>query len=116
MKALVLTMTVLTLATGAWAADKAAAPDGKALFMAKCASCHGKDAKGNPAMVKMLKVDASLMDLTGKDAQGKSDKDLAALITAGKGKMPSYKGKLTAAEIDAVAGYIRTVAPKADKK
>ncbi len=117
-KILVLAAAALT-AAGVWAADGGKAPvkiDGKAVYGAKCASCHNKDAKGNPAMVKMFKVDPSAMDLTGKDAQGKSDKDLAALISAGKGKMPSYKGKLSADEISAVASYIKTLGPKEEKK
>ena len=99
------------------AKDKATAKiDAKAIVAAKCASCHGKDSKGNPNMAKMFKVDAAAMDLTGKDAQDKSDKDLTALISAGKGKMPSYKDKLSAAEIDAVSAYLKTLAPKEAKK
>lgn len=117
-KILVVAAAALAM-SGAWAADGGKAPvkiDGKAVYGARCASCHNKDAKGNPAMVKMFKVDATAMDLTGKDAQCKADKDLAALITAGKGKMPSYKDKLSADEINAVAAYIKTLGPKEDKK
>lgn len=119
MKKILVVAAAALSAVGVWAADGGKAPvkiDGKAVYGTRCASCHLKTGKGNPAMVTMFKVDASAMDLTGKDAQGKSDKDLAALITAGKGKMPSYKDKLSADEINAVAAYIKTLAPKEDKK
>jgi mono/diheme cytochrome c family protein len=42
----------------------------------------------------------------------KSDADLIAATTNGKGKMPAYKGKLSDAEIKAVITYIRTLAKK----
>jgi cytochrome c6 len=118
MKKILIVAAAALNAAGVWAADGGKAPvkiDGKAVYGARCASCHAKDSKGNPAMVKMFKVDASAMDLTGKDAQGKSATDLSALISAGKGKMPSYKDKLSADEIGAVAAYIKTLAPKEAK-
>ncbi len=105
MRALILTITAV-LAQGAWAADKAAAPDGKALFAAKCASCHGKDAKGNPGMAKMFKVDAAALSLVGlKD----KDEDLAKIIKVGKNKMPKFQDKLGDPETAAVLAYIRSL-------
>src|SRR5918994_3080351 len=58
---------------GAWAAGALAADagDGKAVFEKSCAGCHGKDGKGNPAMAKALGEKG--LDLTTKDAKGKSD-------------------------------------------
>lgn len=71
--------------------------DGAATF-AKCKACHGADGKGNAAM----KV--SPFDTT------KADATLIATVTEGKPpKMPSYKGKLTEAEIAEVVAYIKTL-------
>jgi cbb3-type cytochrome c oxidase subunit III len=85
-------------------------PDGAVIFTSRsCVNCHGKDGKGVARVAKMLKADASAMDLTGTEARGKSDADLAAIIFKGAegGKMPSYGAKLTREEIDSVVKYIR---------
>jgi len=44
---------------------------GKAVYDAKCAGCHGKDAKGNPGMAKMFKVDPSALNLTSDEISKK---------------------------------------------
>lgn len=46
------------------------------------------------------------------DVQKKSDKELTAIITDGKGAMPSYKDKLSDAQIKDLVGYIRKLAKK----
>ncbi len=74
------------------------------VYKAKCATCHGKDQKGNPAMAKMFKVEPAAMDLT---ALTKSDEDLAKVITDGRGKMPAFKDKLSAEEITGVVSYLK---------
>ena len=66
--------------------------DGAAVY-AKCKACHGADGKGNAAM----KVPAFAATV---------DKNT---ILNGKGKMPSYKVKLTDTEIDEVVAYIKTL-------
>ena len=68
--------------------------DGAVVFN-KCKACHGADGKGNAAM-KAPAFDAA-----------KSEADLVKIIEAGRGKMPSYKGKLTDAEIAEVAKHIK---------
>lgn len=86
------------------------AEDEKKIYDKKCASCHGKDGKGNAAMVKMLKVDASLLNLIDKETQDKTDEDLAAVIAEGRNKMPAYGGSLKSEEIKSVVSYIRSLA------
>ncbi len=99
-KTLALTLGILlTLA-----AASAIAADGAAVFKAKCASCHGADATGQTAVGKTLKI----RDFHSADVQKQSDADLTKIITDGKGKMPSFKGKLTNEEIEAVVKYVRT--------
>ena len=86
-------------------AASAIADDGAATFKSKCAMCHGPDGSGNTTMGKSLK----LRPLGSADVQKQTDKDLAAIITNGKGKMPAYKGKLSDAEIAAQVAFIRTL-------
>jgi cytochrome c6 len=48
-------------------------------------------------------------DLTDPAVQGKSEADIAAIITNGQGKMTGFKGKLSDDQIKAVAGYVKTL-------
>jgi cytochrome c6 len=87
------------LAAGAARADSEA----RELFEKKCAVCHGKD--GHPTLMG-TKMGAK--DL-GALADPKGDpKPVIASIEAGKPpKMQAFKGKLTDAQIEALARYIR---------
>ena len=78
-------------------ADTAA---GEAMFKAKCAGCHGADAKGKEAM--------KTRDLSSADVQKQSDADLTGIITGGKGKTPAYK-TLTPDQVKDLVGYIRSL-------
>jgi len=78
-----------------------AAADAAADYKAKCAMCHGADGSGKASM--------GTKDLGSADIQKMSDADLTAAIANGKGKMPSYKGKLTDAQISDLVKYIRTL-------
>jgi|SRR3954453_16799841 len=81
------------------------AADGAALFKAKCAMCHGADAKGETAMGKNLK----LRDLGSADVQKQTDAELKKVIEDGKGKMPPSKSKLAAGDADALIAFIRSL-------
>jgi cytochrome c6 len=78
----------------------ATAQSGADTYKAKCAMCHGADGS---------KTTMGAKPLNGADVQKMSASDLAATITNGKGKMPAYKGKLTDAQINDVAAYIKTL-------
>lgn len=82
-----------------------AAPDGQAIFRAKCAMCHGPDGKGQTAMGKNL----HLKDLGSEEVQKMKNEDMLKLISDGKGKMPAFKDKLDQASIDALITFIRTL-------
>jgi cytochrome c6 len=86
-------------------AGSAFAADGAAIFKAKCAMCHGADGSASTGMGKTM----GLKPLGSPEVQKTSDADLTALIANGKGKMPSYKGKLTDDEIGAVIKYVHTL-------
>src|SRR3974390_3862030 len=77
-------------------ADVAAA---EATYKAKCAGCHGADAKGKEAM--------KTRDLSSADVQKQSDADLTGIITNGKGKMPAYK-TMTPDQVKDMVAYIRS--------
>ncbi len=80
-----------------------AAEDGKALFEQKCSMCHGKDGVAKPA---------------GKGSKNFNDPEYQKTATVeqivkitedGKNKMPGYKSKLTAEQIQAIAAHVKTL-------
>ena len=80
-------------------------PDGAATYKSKCAMCHGPDGAGQTPMGKNMK----LRDLRSAEVQKQTDAELVKWIADGKGKMPAYKGKLSADEINALVAFIRTL-------
>ena len=70
--------------------------DPEAIYQSKCAGCHGGDRSGGrgPSLLPDR--------LTGDAAQ------YSKIISDGQGGMPSWSGKLSAEEIDALAEWILT--------
>jgi mono/diheme cytochrome c family protein len=99
-------LTVATAGAG-WSADAKA---GKATYDKLCASCHGADGKGNPAMVKSMGEKG--LNLVAKDAQAKSDADLAKITVEGVGKMPPSGKNLSKQEVQDVVAHMRSLAKK----
>jgi mono/diheme cytochrome c family protein len=100
--------TIVVLAFGAaslFSSPARAQDDAAALFKSKCGACHGADGTGNTAVGKSMKI----RDFHSPDVQKQTDADLTGIISAGKGAMPSYKGKLTDAQIKSLVAYIRTM-------
>ena len=83
--------------------------DGTAVYLAKCAVCHGKDGRGLPTWKAKGQPDFA-------DANWQKSRTDAALIKAtqdGKGKfMPAFKSKLSDDEIAAVVARVRSFAKK----
>lgn len=71
------------------------------VFAKKCAKCHGKTAEGRHFGGPSL--------LSGKVGVTSED-DLRNIITNGKGRMPKYGTKLSAAEINKLVEQIRAAA------
>jgi mono/diheme cytochrome c family protein len=93
-------MKRLLVAAALLATATTASADGKTLFGAKCAACHGADGKGQTTMGKKLGVkDLTVTKLTAAEME--------ALIGAGRGKMTPFAGKLTPAEIKDVATFVK---------
>lgn len=102
-----ISVLLILIATGlpGFAAEDAS----KTLYAQKCSSCHAKDGKGNPAMAKMFKLEATALDLTAKTTVDKKDEELIAITTTGHGKMPAYGEKLKAEQIASLVVYIRSL-------
>ncbi|HTR25440.1 MAG TPA: cytochrome c [Terriglobales bacterium] len=75
--------------------------DAGADYKAKCAMCHGANGEGKEAM--------KTVSFASPDVQKMSDADLTDAITKGKGKMPSYDGKLSKDQIGDLVKWIRTL-------
>jgi cytochrome c oxidase cbb3-type subunit 3 len=76
-------------------------PDAKALYLSKCAMCHGADGKGGFGP-----------DLTAADYEyGKSREAIFHTIVEGRAnnKMPAFKDQLKRQEIYALADYLLTL-------
>lgn len=79
---------------------------GRETYDKKCASCHAKDGSGKTKMGEKLKVES----LASAEKQGKlTDDQLKKIVEDGiqDKKMPGFKEKLSAEEIDGVAKYVR---------
>ncbi len=81
------------------------AQSGSDTYKAKCQMCHAADGSGSTPAGKSMKA----LPLNSPDLIKASDADLIAATTNGKGKMPAYKTKLTAAQIKDTITYIRTL-------
>jgi cytochrome c6 len=99
--AMMLAAVALIALVGTPAAQAAA--DGKALYDAKCAMCHGKDGVAKP----IAKGSANLNDAKWQEAT--KVEAIETVIADGKGKMKGYKDKMSDEEIKAVAGYVKTI-------
>jgi cytochrome c6 len=78
-------------------ADDQPSPLGRGLYEANCARCHGLDgAKGKWGARDLRK---SRMN----------DTAIAGQIRSGKGIMPAFEKKMSAQEIAAVLGYVKTL-------
>jgi len=103
MKKLAMLLAVVAVIALVSAPAAQAAADGKALFDAKCAMCHGKDGVAKP----MAKGSANFNDAKWQEAT--KVEAIETVVTDGKNKMKGYKDKMSGEEIKAVAGYVKTI-------
>ena len=88
-----------------WAAE---AKEGKAIYGKLCASCHGADGKGNPAMTKVF--GEKELNIVDQETMKKSDDELLKVIVQGKGKMPASGKNLSKQEQKQVLDHVRSLA------
>ena len=91
--------TLETQATAASAAYEGEASP-RSLYVQNCARCHGSNGKAQTAQGRKLEAD----DLTTSTA---SEAKIIRMITNGRGDMPGFRRKLSAAQISSVAGYVK---------
>ncbi|HMT08076.1 MAG TPA: cytochrome c [Pyrinomonadaceae bacterium] len=73
----------------------------RSLYVKHCASCHGNDGRSNTTRGRETEAD----DITG----GVSTAKTIRVVTNGRGDMPGFKRKLTAAQIASIARYVATL-------
>ena len=82
--------------------------EAKALYVKKCANCHGLDGSGNTAKGKEYK----LKDFRSPEVQKMTDQQIFDLISNGKGKMTGLGKTLSKEEIQSLAAYTRELSKK----
>jgi cytochrome c553 len=101
--------TLLTIGLLAWSLAAIRAADTKETYEKQCASCHGKDGKGQTKMGRQSGAkdytDPKVQEAMKDDAATKQIKD--GMTEKGKEKMKPFKDKLTDDEIKALIGYMR---------
>jgi len=102
---IVMIVCFLALAMAPVAAAQGAAADSASLYKTKCAVCHGADGAGKSAMKGT--------DLRAAEAQKQTDAQLQEAVANGKGKMPSFKDKLSKDQIAGLVTYVRSLRPQA---
>ena len=80
---------------GAAVYGKGAGADGAKVFQGNCGSCHTLSAAGTSGQVGPNLDDTSL-----------SAAEIESVVSAGRGAMPSFGGRLSKDEIAAVAAYV----------
>ena len=91
-------------ASGAESSAPQGSGDVGSLYNKKCAECHGKDGRSKSFKGKL----SHARDLTDAEWQQRvSDERIYNSIANGKGKMPPFGKKLSEAEIDSLAKYVR---------
>ena len=82
--------------------------DAEKIYKTNCVLCHAPDGSGSSPSGKALKA----QDLRSELIQKKTDDELAAAITNGKGKMPAFGKKLKPDQIAQLVAYIRALPKK----
>jgi cytochrome c6 len=82
--------------------------DAEKIYKTNCVLCHAADGSGSSPSGKALKA----QDLRSDAVQKKSDAELTASITNGKGKMPTFGKKLKPDDIAQLVAYIRALPKK----
>jgi mono/diheme cytochrome c family protein len=80
------------------------AVDPAVIYAQTCARCHGADGRGDPQVRQQIPVrdftDPAFLARAGSE-------DIARVIMAGKGQMPSFGSMLSQPKIQSLSGYVR---------
>ena len=92
-------------------ATEASLAAGKALFLDRCAQCHGEQGKGDGPEAPLYSVKAA--DFTDAHMMGEmTDGEIFWKISEGRRPMPSFKERLTEEQRWQLVNFLRTLAPK----
>jgi mono/diheme cytochrome c family protein len=82
---------------------------GKAVYEKSCMVCHGPQGRGDGPVGKTITPPAA--DFTSATSKKKTDAELLAVIENGRPPtaMVSWKGQLSAAEIQDVLAYVKSL-------
>jgi mono/diheme cytochrome c family protein len=105
--------TILAVGFGA-PGLQAQEPDGAALYKQHCRTCHGTQGVPSARMVSLYPKLRSLADSTYLATL--STDSIAAVTRSGVGDMKPYADKLSPAEIEAVAQYVKTLASGSERQ
>jgi len=117
LSSLALVIPLLLAAAGSAPGPVAAAEDGGKVYATNCAACHGDGGKGDgPAGLYLDPKPASFADPAFWAAR-KDDLVKKAILEGGAaiGKspvMPAWKASLSAAQVDAVVAYMKSMKGK----
>jgi cytochrome c oxidase subunit 2 len=91
-------VSLVVIAAGCGGGGEAQPTTGKGIYVARCATCHGVGGQGGvgPALAGVVATKYPNIE------------DQIAIVTNGKGAMPSWRGELTPKEIRKVVEYTRT--------
>lgn len=82
--------------------------NGREIYRAKCAACHGPEGRGNgPAAAAMNPRPTNFTDASRRQAT--TDVAMADVIEHGRRAMPAFGRMLSRAQIDSLATYLRTL-------
>ena len=104
MRKAIRTQAVLALVISLAAATGFAQTDGKDIYAAKCAMCHGPAGIPNPAMAKAL----GIPNVTDPPVKAMTEAQIEHQVVTGKGNMKPITG-LTDAQVKAVAAYFKSL-------
>lgn len=95
---------VIFTVSGATTNKAATAPDASGIYKRDCASCHGRDGRGRTRKGRQTHA----RDMTDPGWQDDvSDERLFNSISNGRGKMPSFRKKISESDIDALVAHVR---------
>ncbi|HEV7966519.1 MAG TPA: cytochrome c [Candidatus Acidoferrales bacterium] len=87
----------------------AAQSDGRKLYDANCAKCHGPDGSGNTAVGKAV----GAKDLRSAEANKLTNAEIYMQMDQGKGNMPPFGGTLNKAQMNSLIPIVREFSKKA---
>jgi len=77
----------------------------RANYQKNCEGCHGETGEGG--LVKVENKRIKVPSLKADHAIKHTDEQITKMITNGEEEMPSFKGKMSAAEISEMVKYVR---------